>query len=496
MNEKYKLQSLGSEEEVKSVVFTNEPEVSIGSGIDADVRLQQPSIKERHVIVYFEHMKMRVLGENVFLNEEAIEKGSMCEFRFGDVVRICRYRFVFSQTEPGDFIDDSKVIRKPRMEMSYLSSEMTSGEVEREEPISVVEDKKMQVVDKSGEGMMGEAVVSIALNKVSGVYVSLGGDDHANVSCIKQVIEEQKEVLEKEIEESIEHGAVDTPVIASLAKKQGRDLGEVMIEKELLSNAEKIVEEKMRNEHDAVELELDELKQSVKDSIKEELREDLRRDFMNEVKEEIRDEVKEVLMSSEMKEAIATDVIGHIDVIQEQINVDEGSIDEHVGGERVKDEVQEKESVEEVISRDAEEGVKIGVVEKDEHENVENENKAEDFDKHVEDEHVEGIKDEHEHENVEKDNKVEGMKEEHEHVEEMTDVNSEKISRPRRRASSIGVKVEGEDGSEAPPTRKSSIRSKRQSTGDEEGVKRKKGEKQEGKQEAKGNESKPKGRKK
>jgi len=422
MNEKYKLQSLGSEEEVKSVVFTNEPEVSIGSGIDADVRLQQPSIKERHVLVYFEHMKMRVIGENVFLNEDAVEKGSVCEFRFGDVVRICRYRFVFSQTEPGDFVDDSKVIRRPRMEMSYLNSEGIGNAEESEEPTNVTESKKMQVVEKSGEGVMGEAVVSIALNKVSGVYVSLGGDEHANVSCIKQVLEEQKEVLEKEIEESIEHGAVDTPVIASLAKKHGRDLGEVMIEKEILNSAEKIVEEKMRNEHDAIELGLDELKQSVKDSIKEELREDLKRDFMMEVKEEIRDEVKEVLMSSEMKDAIATDMMGHIDIdaSQEQANGEDEKNERGAGmAEGMKDK-------------------------KDEGEDVDMGDKKE--------------------------------------------MNNEKASKPRRRASSIGVRVDGEEGSEAPPTRKSSIKSKRQNAGEDEGVKRKK--------DGKGNESKPKGRKK
>ncbi|AFN83173.1 hypothetical protein EROM_060800 [Encephalitozoon romaleae SJ-2008] len=314
MGEKYKLSSLGSDDKVRSVAFTNESEITIGSGLDSDVRLQQPSIEERHVLVYFDHMKIRVLGNNVFLNEEALEKESMYGFRFGDVVKINRYKFVFSLTEPGDFVDEDKIIRRPTMELSYLNRE-------GEEKKDLSEGGKRIKISNSGEEKgdgIGDAVVSIALNKVTGVNVSLCGEEVENVSSVKQVIEEQKEVLKKEIKESIETSMVDTPVLPSMGKKNSRDLGEVMIKKEILDSAEKVVEEKMKEEHAAIDEELDELKQNVKDNIKEELKEDLKRDFMEDVKEDIRDEVKEVLSSSDMKNAIATDVMSRIEGEKEE----------------------------------------------------------------------------------------------------------------------------------------------------------------------------------
>lgn len=312
MGEKYKLQSLGSDNEVRSVAFTNEPEITIGSGLDADVRLQQPSIEENHVLVYFDHMKVRVFGGNVFLNEEPLERESMYAFRFGDVLRINRYRFVFSLTEPGDFVDEDKVIRRPTMELSYLAEGHEKGGAAGE-----AAGKKESVGGDEGGSGGADAVVSIALNKVAGVHVSLVGG--AGDVCVKQAIEEQKEVLRQEIEESIGHGVVDIPVLPSMGKKSVRDLGEVMIEKEILDSAEKVVSERMRGSETGVEESLDELKQSVKDNIKEELREDLRRDFMGDVREDIRDEVKEVLCSSEMKSAIATDVMSRIEDAREPV---------------------------------------------------------------------------------------------------------------------------------------------------------------------------------
>ncbi|WEL38841.1 hypothetical protein PFJ87_06g01080 [Encephalitozoon hellem] len=304
MGEKYKLSSLGSDDKVRSVAFTNESEITIGSGLDADVRLQQPSVEERHVVVYFDQMKIRVFGGNVFLNEEALEKEAMYGFQFGEVLRINKYRFVFSLTEPGDFVDEDKIIRRPTMELSYLNQE---GEGKDAAGCR----KKIKISDRGEE--RSDAVVSIALNKVTGVSVSLSKEEVENVCSVKQVIEEQKEALKKEIKESIEMSVVDTPVLPSLGRKNSRDLGEVMIKKEILDSAEKVVEEKMREEHEAIDESLDELKQNVKDNIKEELKEDLKRDFMEDVKEDIRDEVKEVLLSSDMKNAIATDVISRIE---------------------------------------------------------------------------------------------------------------------------------------------------------------------------------------
>ncbi|CAD25446.1 hypothetical protein [Encephalitozoon cuniculi GB-M1] len=317
MGEKYKLQSLGSDDKVRSVAFTNESEITIGSGLDADVRLQHPSVEESHVLVYFDHMKIRVFGNNVFLNDEALEKESVYAFRFGDVLKINRYRFVFSLTEPGDFVDEDKIIRKPTMELSYLNRGGEGGEKR-----SCSGSPKKIRVERDMEGkddVTGDAVVSIALNKVGGVSVSLcKGEEIEDVSSVKQVLEEQKEVLKREIKESIEQCVVDTPVLPSIGKKNPRDLGEVMIEKEILDSAERMVEEKIRNEYVEISEGLDELKQNVKDNIKEELREDLKKDFMEDVKEDIRDEVKEVLSSSDMKNAIATDVIGRIEAGKEE----------------------------------------------------------------------------------------------------------------------------------------------------------------------------------
>lgn len=330
MGEKYKLSSLGSDDKVRSVAFTNESEITIGSGLDSDVRLQQPSIEERHVLVYFDHMKIRVFGDNVFLNEEALEKESMYGFRFGDVVKINRYRFVFSLTEPGDFVDEDKIIRRPTMELSYLNRE---GEEKKDIPEGGKRVKISSLGEEKGD-VGGDAVVSIALNKVAGVNVSLCREEAENASSVKQVIEEQKEMLKKEIRESIETSVVDTPVLPSMGKKNSRDLGEVMIEKEILDSAEKVVEEKMKEEHAAIDGELDELKQSVKDNIKEELREDLKRDFMEDVKEDIRDEVKEVLSSSDMKNAIATDVMSRIEGEKEE--------PEKKGDDKIKEEKPEK----------------------------------------------------------------------------------------------------------------------------------------------------------
>ncbi|ADM11686.1 uncharacterized protein Eint_060780 [Encephalitozoon intestinalis ATCC 50506] len=338
MGEKYKLSSLGSDDKVRSIAFTNETEITIGSGLDADVRLQQPSVEENHVMVYFEQMKIRVLGNNVFLNEEALEKESVYGFGFGDVLRINRYRFMFSLTEPGDFVDEDKIIRRPTMELSYLNGEG------RERPCLEFEKKEKTLGGESekNEGI-GEAVISIALNKVAGVNISLcKGEDGEGVSCVKQAIEEQKEVLNKEIKESIEISVVDTPVLPSMGRKNSRDLGEVMIEKEILDTAEKVVDEKMRNENGVIEEGLDELKQNVKDNIKEELREDLKREFMGDVKEDIREEVKEVLSSSDIKNAIASDVISRIE-LEREVNKEE---ERGIVGEEKKEDEERKEDTE------------------------------------------------------------------------------------------------------------------------------------------------------
>lgn len=291
MAEKYKLQLLTSSNEVKTTMFTNRSEVVIGSSLHSDIRLQQPSVEDSHVQIHFDCMRIRVFGNNVFLNENVLERDSVYGFRFGDVLRINRHKFAFLLTEPGDLVEESRVIRQPSMELNELRER------------SSVED----------------VIVNAALQKVQAVQtpVDASGNVVGSSSVIRQVLEEKKEVLEREIRESIDHPVRDTPVLPSIGKRSVRDLGEAVIEKEILNTAERVVGDKMRHEHEAIESSLEQLKQQVKDNIKDELREDIRLEFMEDVKEDIRDEVKGMLSEGSIKEAIVADVMSQIDVQRE-----------------------------------------------------------------------------------------------------------------------------------------------------------------------------------
>lgn len=330
MTEKYKVQLLTSNDEVRNTMFTNKSEIVIGSSLHTDIRLQQPSVEDSHVQIYLSHMRVRVLGNNVFLNEDLLDRGAVYPFQLGDTLRINKHKFLFSLTEPNDFIAEDKVIRRPTMELDHLSI----GKNRRDSDDEHEKDASFKRIKLSSEGVEEDlteaeerSVVTAALNKIRSVRSPVNlSENGVGTSVIKDAIEEEKEVLKREIRESIDHPVVDTPVIPSINKRSLRDLGEAVIENEILKTAEKVVEEKIKNEHETMENRLDDLKQNVKDNIKEELRCDLRQDFMEDVRGDIRDEVKDALTENTFKEAIVADVMNLIETKKE----DEGNGDSFV----------------------------------------------------------------------------------------------------------------------------------------------------------------------
>lgn len=328
MGEKYKLQLLTNNNEVRNTMFTNKPEITIGSSLHTDIRVQQPSVEDSHIQVYFDHMRIRVLGNNVFLNENILERGSVYSFQFGDVVRINKHKFMFSLTEPNDLVEENKIIRQPTMELKSVGES-------RERVSSMGEVQGQENVD--------DAIVAAALSNEGEVHVKTGDMDPC---AVKQVIEEKKEELAQEIKDSINQLSTDTPVLPSFGKKEVKDLGSAVIEKEMLETASRVVSEKMQREDEVIENCLDTLKQDVKDNIKEELRCDLKQEFMCDVLEDIRDEVKEVLREGDIKDAIVADVMSQIETGREKAKE---RAEERPGEEEEESEKGKEEELEEKV---------------------------------------------------------------------------------------------------------------------------------------------------
>jgi hypothetical protein len=317
MAEKYKLQLLNNENKPKTTIFTNKPEIAIGSGLQTDLRLQQPSVEDNHLQVYFDQMRLRVFGNNVFLNENPLDKNGIYSFQFGDLIRINNHKFAFNLTEPTDFVDENKIIRHPTLELANERARIPGmSDTESRDASGADERGSTSTADPTDEGL-----VSAAVGKATSTESPppLTEEDILNDSGrLKRVLESKVDTLDEEIQKSVEHPVRDTPLIPSLSKTQRKDLGEAVIEKDILRTAERVIDEKMKYEHFVIENSLDSLKRDVKDNIKEELKDDLRGEFISDVMEDVREEVKDVLKEGVVKDAIIADVISEIRTTEPQ----------------------------------------------------------------------------------------------------------------------------------------------------------------------------------
>ncbi|KAF5140078.1 hypothetical protein AAJ76_600062268 [Vairimorpha ceranae] len=151
-------------------------------------------------------------------------------------------------------------------------------QVEDLKKIELQENETMKDTDseiKNNFEVQAAAKIIDASSSETKVEDALENDD---INYVKEAITSKQQDLDEKINDCIDVTAVDTPINPFLLKKQPVDLGDVIIEKEILKDAEKIVEEKINQSSENLNL-------SEQENVTEEP--------LNEVKEEKVPEISE-----------------------------------------------------------------------------------------------------------------------------------------------------------------------------------------------------------
>ncbi|KAF9763160.1 hypothetical protein NGRA_1455, partial [Nosema granulosis] len=331
-------------------IYTSASEIIIGTGLDCNLRIHEPSIERYHLKINIPNKQVWVMGKDVYLNDNLLDVNAHHSFEYGDTIRIHRVFITLQPTEPNtetngkyilkhipdimkendvnvvsfdqeqigtnvyvnnigkvsdgqvddkivddkivdDKIVDDKIVdgnKETTIEREIISNQFIEGgilhqeiterihieEVEeiiicdkKEEETSIKEEEEETSIKEEEEETSIKDVPEIqqAVKILEDGNVEMALED-GDLTTVKEAINLKKEDLNTDIRDTIEAESTvsDTPIDPSISKRVVKDLGEVVLEKEILSDAEKIVDEKIvdekkdeeaieKNEKDSVE---------------------------------------------------------------------------------------------------------------------------------------------------------------------------------------------------------------------------------------------------
>ncbi|KAF7683553.1 hypothetical protein TCON_1238 [Astathelohania contejeani] len=128
MQRDYKIKLLDDDNKVVNELKGSKEGITIGRDLLCDIRIQLPSVKEKHAFVDVKEKNVHAYGNDVFVNEEYVQENTSKNFHIGDIIKVKGRKFMVSM-EPETVTSKKESIPSLQKEKSQTSPKKKTPQV-------------------------------------------------------------------------------------------------------------------------------------------------------------------------------------------------------------------------------------------------------------------------------------------------------------------------------------------------------------------------------
>lgn len=320
--QQYTIKILNSNTTLKTV----NTKFTVGRSLKCDLRIQLPSVEEKHLVIYLGDRKYAVSGDDVMVNGVVV--GGEGVFEYGDVFDVRGTRFVVMEDEGradvmgigskevrdrkiDEDLGDKKLEGTVAMNKDTVNEDVGNSAIVREQEASATKNEDVaNMVFDNKEVQGGDPLVTKDGQPATEGTTDLAPEVHKEVSKIIPRVELTNDTREEtEEKSSTTYESNRTP-----AMEQKMPADELIIEEEIIHR--EVIKETLSIDT----FTKDKIAMEVAGNLKEDVKNDIRAEFVEEIRDELKDEVKDVIGSDGVRNLLVEDVMDKVgEEIKEKI---------------------------------------------------------------------------------------------------------------------------------------------------------------------------------